>query len=259
MNSLQYLLTIFIYVALGTSLLVMAVKSPLITDLTEFESKHHLGIDWESFMNLSSDTVMVTSVDSIQRIICGKILPPTRSVDVWENFKTLKKKDREKIWKLIRIQKKEKKSNSIEFEYSVSLHFPHGIPQQLACVENHYQFRNIWNSKDYKVTSPLPYKVISPVLHTEGYVTTRGGKSAPTSAPIHRPTPPGPTHQPTPTPVKPTFGKPGSMGGPCVKGQCNEGLTCRNNLCEPTPVKPTFGKPGSMGGPCVKGQCNDMV
>ena len=121
MNSLQYLLTIFIYVALGTSLLVMAVKSPLITDLTEFESKHHLGIDWESFMNLSSDTVMVTSVDSIQRIICGKFYHQPRSVDVWENFKTLKKKDREKIWKLIRIQKKEKRV--IQLNLNILYHY----------------------------------------------------------------------------------------------------------------------------------------
>ena len=36
------------------------------------------------------------------------------------------------------------------------------------------------------------------------------------------------------------------MGGPCVKGQCNEGLTCRNNLCEP---------PGPFPAPTCKSLC----
>ena len=153
MNNLQYLLLIFIYIALGTPLLILGLNSPTIEDLTQFKSKHN-GFDFASFMNLNSKDVMVTKIGSIQHLICSvtNSSPPTSPTDVWNNFKTLSKHNQNKIWKLLEKLSNENsgKKNKNDFLRLLS-EIPNKLPQwgqnmiatRLACAKNYHQFKRV--------------------------------------------------------------------------------------------------------------------
>ena len=149
MNNLQYLLLIFIYIALGTPLLILGLNSPVIEDLTQFKSKHGK-FDFASFMNLNSKAVMVTKIGSIQHLICSATnsSPPTSFDDIWNNFKTLSKHDQNKIWKLLGNSGSKSKQDFINFLNTSAGFFMDAaggfFGSRLACVKNYHQFKFIY-------------------------------------------------------------------------------------------------------------------
>ena len=175
MNNLQYLLLIFIYIALGVPLLVLGINCPVIEDLTQFKSKHH-GFDFASFMNLNSKGVMVTKIGGLQRLIClaPNSSPPTSQTDVWNNFKTQSKHNQDKIWKLLEKKYTTKprpdpkgEGNFIELLNNCVKTTQWLVLSRLACVKNYHQFKRVLETvenyespQNFGTSQPAPGKCL---------------------------------------------------------------------------------------------------